>query len=382
MPAGEAATLVHTTGELSSGSRLVNEAQHQPGIHDPAHWEALAAVAGEDLHARFGHRLMGLPGTWIGSLHAMPAAPAPRKRPRPWSEWHYWWQAHYLDAILDAAFHELHSGHRCAAQRHWRRAKQLLRGILLRNFGRFPNYFYDDMAWLLLASQRLNGLSQQLTARPALLATLAMRALGRQLVRGQDEKLGGGLYWSRKRDFKNTPTNAPAALYFARIADLDTATGLLDWLRRELYSTPSGLYLDGIRLTAGGPRTEEAIYTYNQGTVLGALLAAGSAEHLAQAVSLIQAINDRLATAAQGLRLESGGDGNLFTGILCRYLALAANDERLPAATRRTAARLVCDTASQLADRVETELSAATQRWTILQAAGRVSLPPSQLDAK
>ncbi|WP_404290176.1 glycoside hydrolase family 76 protein [Glutamicibacter arilaitensis] len=360
----------------------MNEAQHQPGNHRPENWDALAEAAGKDLHARFGHRLLGLPGTWIGSLHATPTASASRTRPRPWAEWHYWWQAHYLDAILDEASHELQAGNRRAARAHWRRAKQLLRGILLRNFGRFPNYFYDDMAWLLLASQRLNELSLQLTARPALLATLAMSALGRQLVRGQDQRLGGGLYWSRKRDFKNTPSNGPAALYFARIADLRTAAGLLDWLRRELYSTQSGLYLDGIRFTADGLLIEDAIYTYNQGTVLGALLATGTAANLEQADSLINSINHQLSTGEQGLRLESGADGNLFTGILCRYLALAANDERLSAATRRAAASMVRATASQVADRVEVQLSAAIQRWTILQAAGRVSLPPGHPDAK
>jgi len=45
------------------------------------------------------------------------------------------------------------------------------------------------------------------------------------------------------------------------------------------------------------------------------------------------------------LRCEGTGDGGLFTGILCRYLALAAADTRLPQATRATAARLVTDTA-------------------------------------
>ncbi len=45
------------------------------------------------------------------------------------------------------------------------------------------------------------------------------------------------------------------------------------------------------------------------------------------------------------LRCEGSGDGGLFTGILCRYLALAAADSRLPAQTRTTAARLVAGTA-------------------------------------
>jgi len=41
-------------------------------------------------------------------------------------------------------------------------------------------------------------------------------------------------------------------------------------------------------------------------------------------------------------------DGGLFTGILTRYLALAANDQRLPQDARTTAARLVTGTATAL----------------------------------
>ncbi|HJX78395.1 glycoside hydrolase family 76 protein [Glutamicibacter sp.] len=368
-----------------------HDPMHDPGsdspsaardISDAEHWNRLAESAETDVHGRFGHRLMGIPGTWIGALRALPDQPLPNSGARPWSEWHYWWQAHYLDAIIDAAFSALQAGERSTARAEWKRAQRLLRGVLIRNLASFPNYFYDDMAWLLLAATRLNELSLQLSARPALLSTLAMRALGRQLVLGQDDKLGGGLYWSRKRDFKNTPSNGPAALYFARINDVQTSNRLLAWLRHNLHDERTGLYLDGIRLTASGPQLENAIYTYNQGTVLGALLASGSTEHLAQAQSLIESVKVHLSNDDHGigLRLGTGGDGDLFTGILCRYLALAALDPRLPAASRHTAARLICLTAAHLADRTETQLSAAIQRWTILQAAQRVCQAGTQSD--
>ena len=44
------------------------------------------------------------------------------------------------------------------------------------------------------------------------------------------------------------------------------------------------------------------------------------------------------------------GDGGLFTGILVRYLALAARSPALPSATREVAARLVRDNAHLLWD--------------------------------
>jgi predicted alpha-1,6-mannanase (GH76 family) len=48
------------------------------------------------------------------------------------------------------------------------------------------------------------------------------------------------------------------------------------------------------------------------------------------------------------MRCDGTGDGGLFTGILTRYLALAANDQQLPRDVRITAARLVTGTAGAL----------------------------------
>ena len=97
-------------------------------------------------------------------------------------------------------------------------------------------------------------------------------------------------------------------------------------------------------------RSQAAVYSYNQGPVLGALLELGGAANLTRAADLVAAVARRLtapATLAPGtvLRGEGTGDGGLFTGILVRYLALAARDQRLPAAARETAASLVLDTA-------------------------------------
>ncbi len=318
----------------------------------------------------FGHRLMGLPGTWIGAI----ASPA-TQRPVPWSEWHYWWQSHYLDAIIDAGFQGLERGDRTGASRELRRARALLRGILIRNFGRFPNFYFDDMAWLALAAGRLNNLSLRLAARPARLSVFAAGTLTRQLHAAHDNVLGGGLYWSRKRDFKNTPVNGPAALHFARTGDTGTAAAITDWLRRELFSTELGLYIDGVHpaatipATPNGRNVEHTIYTYNQGPILAALLELGRSQDLVHAAALIDAVKVQLSTPGAGIRLEPGGDGSLFTGILCRYLALAAHDARLPAHSRDTASRLIQDTARQVLGRQPQQLSAAVQRWMVFSAA-------------
>lgn len=328
-------------------------------------WAALAHQAAADVKARFGHRLMGLPGTWIGSLKPG----TPHSFQPPWSEWHYWWQAHYLDALIDGAWLALGRGERGTARAELRRAQHLLRGIMIRNLGRFPNFFYDDMAWLALAATRLDVLSLRLTAKPSRLALRALTSLTRQLHSAHDTVLGGGLYWSRKRDFKNTPVNGPAALHFARTGQVATARNIVDWLRRELFNPETGLYIDGVHPTPAGRSVEHTVYTYNQGPILAALLELGSPADLAHAAELIEAIEAQLGTAGFGIRLEPGGDGSLFTGILCRYLALAAQDRRLPAHSRDTASTLITDTAEQVLGQEPGQLSAAIQRWMILSAA-------------
>ncbi|WP_346921798.1 glycoside hydrolase family 76 protein [Glutamicibacter creatinolyticus] len=343
-------------------------------------WTALADNAARDVNDRFGHRLMGLPGTWIGALRApvptpkAPAAPGRRIRgDAPWSEWHYWWQAHYLDAIVDMGCHYVRAGAPAAAKAEVSRGLRLLRGIKIRNFGVFSNYFFDDMAWLALSSHRLNALCLELHQQPAKLAQSAVDSLTRQLRSGQDSVLGGGLYWSRKRAFKNVPVNGPAALHFARIGDRKTAVSLVDWMREKLFDPTLGLYLDGIYLVNAGHRLEGQIYTYNQGPILGAWLELGDERYLRQAADLIDAVDRRLTVPQQGLRLEQGGDGSLFTGILCRYLALAATDHRLGQRARQTAARLVSDTAATVLDKQATQLSEAVQRWSILSDAAVVT---------
>jgi len=336
----------------------------------------LARAAAKDTHTRFGHRLLHLPGTWIGRpyslrirMHDGSLLSDINGFSHPFAEWNYWWQAHYLDAIIDDGLAYWDAGDRAEAQRELRRAKNLLFGIRLRNFGVFPNYFFDDMAWLALASQRLVTFSRKLEGRSHRGAKQSVSTLRKQLQSGIDDVLDGGLYWSRKRDFKNTPANAPAALFFARSGDRAQARKLLEWMKSRLFSEQHGLYLDGLRLTSTGHRLEDALYTYNQGPVLGALLELGTNADLEHAAVLIRATRRHLADETGILSLNGGGDGNLFAGILCRYLALCANDDRIDLEARGIARELVLLTARSLIDEEPRRLSAAIQRWMIFSAA-------------
>ena len=372
-------------------------------------WQEKANHAARSVTALFGRRLLFLPGTHLGAIlwqgnqpRAHTQAPA-GQRPAPagqeedpgqeqgsgqeqgaagWPQrwlatlrrarpaaalllpWHYWWQAHYVDCLVDTGRRELGGGATPAARFNGpqrpsagRLASRLVTGIRLRNALTFVNNYYDDMAWLALATLRLDSLAEE-SRRPGRRRNAAVRAsLTLQFDAACTDDLGGGTFWSKKRDFKNTPATAPVALFYARTGQQAKAQALLDWLDATLFDPDQELYLDGARLTpAGEVVLERAVYTYNQGPVLGALLEVGGDANLARAAVLVESVRRRLTIPAAPstqdgsmqrsvLRCDGTGDGGLFTGILCRYLALAAADPRLPGSTRDTAARLVTDTA-------------------------------------
>jgi predicted alpha-1,6-mannanase (GH76 family) len=397
--------------ELPSGNGFVDRATR-------------ATEAARSVTAIFGQRLVCLPGTHIAAVKR-PSQPVENLF-RPW---HYWWQAHYVDCLVDTGRRELGNGATPAARFNGpdrpsagRLASRLVTGIRLRNLLTFVNNYYDDMAWLALSTLRLEKLAEE-TRRPGRRRNASIRkTLTLQFDSASTDDLGGGTFWSKKRDFKNTPATAPVALYYARTGNPAKAQALLDWLDARLFDPEQGLYLDGVRISATGEAVvETAIYTYNQGPVLGALLELGGEANLARAATVVEAVARTLTrpagdTAAymagkQVLRCEGTGDGGLFTGILCRYLALAAADPRLPGTVRKTAARLVLDTAdafwggrrevtaaeplarhagkqlfSSLPEKpaadtyppgAAVELSTQLQAWMVLEAAAAVEQAPS-----
>jgi predicted alpha-1,6-mannanase (GH76 family) len=385
---------------------------------------ARATEAARSVTAIFGQRLFFLPGTHI----AVVERPS-RRLKNLFRPWHYWWQAHYVDCLVDTGRRELGNGAMPAARfdgphrpSAGRLASRLVTGIRLRNLLTFVNNYYDDMAWLALSTLRLEKLAED-TRRPGRRRNARVReTLTLQFDSASTDDLGGGTFWSKKRDFKNTPATAPVALYYARTGNPAKAQALLDWLDARLFDPDQGLYLDGVRISATGEAVvETAVYTYNQGPVLGALLELGGEANLARAATVVEAVARTLTSPAgdtagaaagrQVLRCEGTGDGGLFTGILCRYLALAAADTRLPGTVRTTAARLVRDTAdafwsgrrqvtpteplgrhagkllfSALPEKpaagtyppgTAVELSTQLQAWMVLEAAAAVEQGPS-----
>lgn len=369
---------------------------------EPIDWQDRANAAARSVTALFGRRLLFLPGTHLAAVQWPSKGLTNILQP-----WHYWWQAHYVDCLVDAGGRELAAGAAFdggGRPSAGRLASRLVTTIRLRNAFTFVNNYYDDMAWLALATHRLESLARE-TRRPGSRRNARMRqTLTLQFDSASTDDLGGGTFWSKQRDFKNTPATAPVALYYARTGQHAKAQRLVDWLNAVLFDEEQGLYLDGARLNAAGDVVvEDAVYTYNQGPVLGALLELGGEANLARAAALVDAVSKRLTIpGGPVIRGEGGGDGGLFTGILVRYLALAARDERLPASIRATACGLVTGTAEAFwAGRTEkdngtvvvfspqphrpadeeypvgaaVELSTQLQAWMALEAAAGLNRP-------
>jgi len=248
--------------------------------------------------ARHLRRVWGLPGTVLGRS----GWPASLDQRLHW-HWNYWWQAHLLDTLVDAQLRSP-SAARLAAIRSF------VRSVRLRNFGRWTNDYYDDIAWLGLALQRVSALG--IDVGPA------VAAIDTQLLSGWTAAAGGGIWWRRGDDFKNAPANGPAAIFHARSGNLAHARSLSEWLTSTLVDPETGLVWDGIR--AGTGELVKHIYTYCQGVYLGACLELSELDNAARTVRAVS------AQCAPGgvIRGQSGGDGGLFAAILARYLALAA----------------------------------------------------------
>lgn len=327
-----------------------------------------ARLAAESVFHHFGHRILGVPRTLIGAVQV----PDARSRGEQYKHWHYWWQAHFLECMVDAGERELQAGNRALAA-DWRlRARALLRGINIRNLGSYVNDYYDDMAWLTLSAGRLNAFSSAMKGGVSdAVAVDAGNALLAQLRTGLAPH--GGVSWSKTNPgFVNTPATAPTALAMFRSGDAATARSLVEWLNSTLWDAQRSLYIDGVNVSEGKvldmvgvPELildfETNIYSYNQGTALAALLAIAERDPSAvdmvrHAEQLIAGIVTHLSEeftfsdghAGRVLIASGSGDGGLFTGILARYLAVAAGSTVLSQEARLLAASMVHGTARAL----------------------------------
>lgn len=134
---------------------------------------------------------------------------------------------------------------------------------------RSSDRYYDDNAWIVLALVD----AYDATGRPNYLDRAA--AAQRFVMSGEDDRLGGGLYWrENERESKHTCANAPgivgALLLYQRTgepAHLQNARRLFDWTRSHLQDPEDGLFWDAIRLDGTVDRRK---FTYNSAVMIRA----------------------------------------------------------------------------------------------------------------
>lgn len=239
-------------------------------------------------------------------------------------KFHYWWQAHGIDATVDALV-------RTGDEAYRRRLDAYYDGMLLRNGGHLLNDYYDDMEWLALAYLR----AYDATKDEKFLA--AAQTLWTDIKTGWNDEQGGGIAWRKSQlDYKNTPANAPAAILAARLYkrlgrpdDLEWALKIYRWQKAHLVDPETGFVWDGKNREGNGLIDKGWEFTYCQGVFIGAGVelyrATGDRTYLDDAVRTARAAGDRLFSPVTGVVQTEGkndqeGDAGLFKGIFFRYL--------------------------------------------------------------
>ncbi|GGG82417.1 hypothetical protein GCM10007338_21670 [Corynebacterium pelargi] len=317
----------------------------------PEMWLHRADLAEQAINDRHAQTLWLLPKTNL----AVVAWP-PNTKEKLHYRWHYWWQAHYLDCLVDAAS-------RRGTKVRKARIRRTVLGLRVRQLGRLTrNKYYDDKLWLALALARVRKLESK--AKPKYL-----RELERNILQGMDPTTGV-LPWREGEHFFNVPTNGPAAIMAARNGDIATARRLVDWMIDHLLA-PNGLIMDGIRMSMEGPKVVKPTHPYCQGVVIGACIEIAEAlresdyeasvRYLTHARSLVHAVAKEMATNTGVIDWKTGdGDGGLFKGILVRYLAdlvmRIPEDNDANIATKKIARRLILASAESVwAHRLEVD---------------------------
>jgi len=188
-----------------------------------------------------------------------------------------------------------------------------------------PDRYYDDNGWMCLALVDAYDITQDRTYLEKALAIYKF------VLSGEDDKLGGGIYWHEQdKKGKNTCSNAPAIVSALRLYQathtpgyLADAKRLYTWTNAHLQDA-DGLYWDNIRLDG---KIEQTKWTYNTALMLRAnvLLHAATRDtkYLDEA--------ERIAKSAEArwVKPDTGAiaDGGPFAHLLSEaFLALYVED--------------------------------------------------------
>ncbi|MBM9466004.1 glycoside hydrolase family 76 protein [Nakamurella leprariae] len=243
-----------------------------------------------------------------------------------WPTTGWWNSANALTAVTDFMLTSGDRRYQWVVENTWTQKRNAAQG-------NFINELIDDTGWWALAWIRaydLTGESRYLdTARTGI----------DFMWQHADDTCGGGLWWTVNRTYKNAITNqlfVKAAAELGRrlsgeagASYVDRAVQVWDWFEASGMINDDLLINDG--LNAGTCRNNgQTTWTYNQGVVLGALVAleqaTGREEYLERARELADASTDAEALHVDDVLTEPcedsgcGIDAPSFKGIYVRNL--------------------------------------------------------------
>ncbi|MEQ9052478.1 MAG: glycoside hydrolase family 76 protein [Marinoscillum sp.] len=271
---------------------------------------------------------------------------------------HYWWQANALDAVVDAAV-------RAKSPSTINQMNEMISGIKNNISSLRNNDFFDDREWMALSILR----AYELTENEEYLNDV--KGLWEDIKLGWNDNHGGGIAWNENQlDYKNAPSNGPAAILAFRLhkitgsaADLDFGKQILAWQESKLVDPVTGIVWDGIGRQGGteidGDNSTEDFwrFTYNQGTYAGALAElytiTKDRQLLVKALKTFSATESLLSSSAGIIRPEGDGDGGLFKGIMMRYFGVLALSEGLSDGERRNVIDYLVDNGESAWDKAK-----------------------------
>eukprot|EP01061_Rhynchopus_euleeides_P005968 TRINITY_DN15052_c0_g1_i3.p1 TRINITY_DN15052_c0_g1~~TRINITY_DN15052_c0_g1_i3.p1 ORF type:complete len:293 (+),score=105.98 TRINITY_DN15052_c0_g1_i3:177-1055(+) len=187
---------------------------------------------------------------------------------------------------------------------------------------------YDDLAWYALAWLRAVTLTGK--------AEYAHRAaaIHREMAKVWDGHCGGGVWWDRKKTYKNAITNE---LFITLSMGLYRATGTTSyltwaeqgwaWFEASGMIQPNGLVVDGISMDCTAT-SSSSVYTYNQGVFLGGAvqlyLEKNDTAYLSSSLRTVRAALSKLSQEGvlqESISLPGSHDSQQFKGIFLRYVA-------------------------------------------------------------
>lgn len=279
---------------------------------------------------------------------------------------HYWPQAHAMDVMVDAYMRSKDKKYLAMYPLWWEGAPRF--NFAGRAEDAWWNVFVDDMEWMILTQIRMfesTGNADYFKKARQMYDDWVWPTWGPE----DEGPWYGGITWKTDVDkSKNACSNGPAALIAARLYNfydkakvsggkakeeyLTEAKKIYAWLKKTLFDEQTGAVADNI--SKSGHINRNWIFTYNQGTFLGAAhelyKITGDRQYLNDAVKAAKYVVERMSGNRGVLSDATDGDGGLFHGIFFRYFVKLINDKTLDTPTRQKFHDYLTNLATVMAD--------------------------------